>query len=344
MISKRKHIGILIVLLILLLIFSILVSALIGSVNLPIGTTVKVLVDHLPFISLDKTWDDGMETIIWDLRMPRIVLAIIVGAMLSISGVAFQGVLKNPLADPYILGISSGAALGAAISILFLNQGLYLGKFTISLFAFLGGILTLLFVFFITNNSLSQKNETIILAGVIAQSLAGAMLSFLIAISGDQMQSIVYWMMGSLANTDWLDIWVIIPYFLIGSIFIYANHQVLNLFSLGDKSANHLGVNVNRKKYSILIVASLLAAAAVSLVGIIGFVGLVIPHLVRIIVGPNHRVLIPVSMITGAIFLLWADTIARTIIPSRELPIGVITAFIGAPFFAYLLKRRVGRG
>lgn len=344
MIYKKKHIILLVGILFVFLLISILLSTIIGSVKLPIDLTLKILLNHLPFLEFDQVWTSGQEAIIWDLRMPRIILAIIIGAMLSLSGVVFQGVLKNPLADPYILGVSSGAALGAAIAILFFNQGLLVGKFTISLFAFIGGLLSLSFIFFIANTQLQQKSETIILAGVIAQSLGGAMLSFLIAISGDQMQSIIFWMMGSFANTNWLDVWVILPYFIIGTVYIFAHYKELNIMALGDRAAFHLGVDVNRSKYSLLFVASLLAAAAVSLVGIIGFVGLVIPHLVRLVTGPNHQRLLPVAMLTGAIFLLWADTLARTVLPSRELPIGVITAFIGAPFFAYLLKRYLRRG
>lgn len=344
MIYNRKHIILLLGILFFLLLISILLSALIGSVKIPIDLTLRIMLNYIPFIEFEQVWTDGQEAIIWDLRMPRIILAVIIGAMLSLSGVVFQGVLKNPLADPYILGVSSGAALGAAIAILFFNQGLLLGKFTISLFAFFGGLLSLSFIFFIANTQLQQKSETIILAGVIAQSLGGAMLSFLIAISGDQMQSIIFWMMGSFANTKWLDVWVVLPYFLIGTIYIGLHYKELNIMALGDRAAFHLGVDVNKSKYSLLFVASLLAAAAVSLVGIIGFVGLVIPHLVRLVTGPNHQRLLPIAMLTGAIFLLWADTLARTILPSRELPIGVITAFIGAPFFAYLLKRYLRRG
>lgn len=339
---KNNH-RLLLFFLIIVLISSVIISSLIGSVKMPIIDSVKILLNHLPFMSFEPTWTTGQETIIWDLRMPRIFLALIIGAMLSVSGVAFQGVLRNPLADPYILGVSSGATLGAATYILFFEQSSILGQFALSLFAFIGGLLSLGLVFIIANVKVNQTSETLILAGVIVQSFAGAILTFLIAISGEQMQEIIFWMMGSLSHADWIDIVILLPYLIFGSIFIFSQYRELNIMSLGEKAATYLGMDVLKKKIVILLVASLLAASAVSVVGIIGFVGLIIPHLVRIIVGPNHRVLLPISFLVGAIFLLWSDNLARTIIESREIPIGVITAFIGAPFFAYLLRGKLRR-
>ncbi len=330
--------------LILLLFLSVIMSLMIGSVHLPVDTTLSILINHLPFVEMEPYWSVGQETIIWDLRLPRIILSIIVGAMLSVSGVAFQGVLRNPLADPYILGVSSGAALGAAATILFLQQTLWASHFTIPLIAFIGAVLSLGFVMLLSNVKNQRGNETIILAGVITQAFSGAMLTFLIAISGEQMHQIIFWMMGSLANKDWIDILILIPYYLIGTIYLYIHYQELNLLALGERSAIHLGMNVERKKIFILMVGTILAASAVSIVGIIGFVGLIIPHMIRLITGPDHRKLLLISTLVGSIFLLWTDTLARTIVPSQELPIGVITAFIGAPFFAYLLRKGLRRG
>lgn len=326
-----------------LLLLSIIITIMLGSVKIPLSTTVQILLNHLPGISFEATWSDNQEAIVWNLRLPRVILAIIVGAMLAVAGVAYQGVLRNPLADPYILGVSSGAALGAAIMfVLFPNTGA-LGQLTLPLFAFAGGLVALGMVLLLSQNKGERQRETLILSGVVVQSLMGALLSFLIAISGDQMQQIIFWMMGSLANRDWFDVLVILPYFLGGSIYLYKQYRELNILALGERAAAHLGMNVERKKITILIVASLLATAAVSVVGIIGFVGLVIPHIMRLLVGPDHRLLFPTSILAGAIFLLWSDTLARTLLPAREIPIGVITAFIGAPFFAYLLKTRLRR-
>ena len=196
----------------------------------------------------------------------------------------------------------------------------------------------------LANHHGQRDRETLILAGVVVQSLIGAFLSFLIAISGQQMQQIMFWMMGSLANRSWLDVGLLTPYLSLGFLYLSLQQRDLNLISLGENAATHLGMDVEKKKIWLLIVDSLLTGAAVSVVGIIGFVGLIVPHLMRLIVGPDHRILLPSSTLAGTIFLLWADTVARSIIPLREIPIGVITAFIGAPFFAYLLKKRLRRG
>lgn len=327
----------------ILLLFSIVFSVMTGSVSLPLNITWQILLNHLPFINLDPTWTMAQETIVWNLRLPRVFLALVVGAMLASSGVAFQGILRNPLADPYILGVSSGAAFGAATSILFFHNSSLLGHLSLPLFSFVGGLLSLGFVLALSKQQGQHERETLILAGVVVQSLLGAFLSFLIAISGQQMQEIVFWMMGSLANRNWSDVGILIPYFLIGLTYLLFQQRDLNVIALGERAATHLGMNVERKKILILVVGSLLTAAAVSVVGIIGFVGLIVPHLIRLLVGPDHRILLPVSCLAGAIFLLWSDTLARTLIASREIPIGVITAFVGAPFFAYLLKSGLRR-
>lgn len=333
--------------LLIILLLSILFSVMTGSVSLPLPMTWQILLSHLPFpipfIHLDPTWTAAQESIVWNLRLPRVFLALIVGAMLSTSGVAFQGVLRNPLADPYILGVSSGAAFGAATSILFFRSSSFLGQLSIPLFSFTGGLLSLGFVLALSKQQGQHERETLILSGVVVQSLLGAFLSFLIAISGQQMQEIVFWMMGSLANRTWLDSAVLLPYFLLGTTYLLFQQRDLNIIALGERAATHLGMNVERKKILILVISSLLTAAAVSVVGIIGFVGLIVPHLMRLLVGADHKVLLPVSTIAGAIFLLWSDTLARTLIESREIPIGVITAFVGAPFFAYLLKSGLRR-
>lgn len=346
--SRSKMNPPIILLLLFLLLLSILLSVMIGSVRLPFDLTGKILLSHLPFLHIEPTWTQAQETIVWQLRLPRVCLALLVGAMLSSAGVSFQGILRNPLADPYILGISVGAAFGAATSILFFSHTAYMGhfisRFSLPLFSFLGGLLSLAFVLTLAKHEGQHDRETLILAGVVVQSLIGAFLSFMIAVSGQQMQEIVFWMMGSLANRSWSDVALLVPYFVIGILYLLLQARDLNIISLGERAAMHLGMNVEKKKVGILVMGSLLTSAAVSVVGIIGFVGLIIPHLVRLVVGPDHRVLLPVSTLVGAIFLLWSDTLARTLLASQEIPIGVITAFVGAPFFAYLLKRGLRRG
>jgi iron complex transport system permease protein len=325
---------------VIILLISTLITISIGSVPIPLGTTVKILIDQLPVVDIDRTWNSIQEDIILSLRLPRVFLAMIVGAMLGTAGIAFQGVLRNPLADPYILGVSSGAAVGAAGAILFINPSSFLANAAIPLFAFLGAILSLLIVFGI---AWQRKRDTVslILAGVVVQSFLGAVLSFTITISGTKLRTIVFWMMGSLAATNWREVLFLIPYLVFGFLLIYAFYRNLNILSLGEQAAQHLGMNVEGIRVILLVAASLLSAAAVSVVGIIGFVGLIVPHIIRLLVGPDHKVLIPASCLAGAIFLLWSDTIARTVIPSMEIPIGVITALAGAPFFGYLLKKKV---
>ncbi|MGE4274119.1 MAG: FecCD family ABC transporter permease [Desulfitobacterium sp.] len=328
----------------LLLLLSIVFSVMMGSVSLPLPVTFKIIVNQLPLINLDPSWSMAQESIVWNLRLPRVFLALIIGAMLATSGVAFQGILRNPLADPYILGVSSGAALGAASAILFFRASSFLGQSVLPLFAFVGGLISLAFVFSLSRQNGQFEREILILAGVVVQALLGAFLSFLIAVSGQQMQEIIFWMMGSLASSTWQDVLILLPYLLFGLTYLHFQKREFNVIALGERAATHLGINVERKKMAILVVGSLLATAAVSMVGIIGFVGLIIPHLMRLLVGPDHRILLPVSTLAGAIFLLWSDTIARTLLQSQEIPIGVITAFVGAPFFAYLLKSGLRRG
>lgn len=325
----------------LILLVSILITLSLGSVKVPFGITIKVLLNQLPFFEIEQDWTSMQEDIIVALRLPRVFLAVIVGAMLATAGAAFQGVLRNPLADPYILGISSGAAVGAAGAILLVNTtSVLLARIALPLFAFLGAILSLLMVFVI---AWKRKREAVslILAGVVIQSFLGAVLSFAVTVSGEKLRTIVFWMMGSLASGGWKDIFFLTPYLIICYLLIYAYYRNLNILSLGEQAAQHLGMNVERIKILVLVAASLLTASAVSVVGIIGFVGLIVPHIIRLIAGPDHKILIPASCLMGSVFLLWSDTLARTIIPAMEIPIGVITALAGAPFFGYLLKKRV---
>lgn len=324
-----------------LLLISLLTALSLGSVKVPFGTTFKIILSQLPLLEFAQDWSAIQEDIIIDLRLPRVFVAVLIGAMLGTAGVAFQGVLRNPLADPYILGISSGAAVGAAGAILLVNgASFYWAKIAVPLFAFGGAILSLIMVFVL---AWQRKRDpvTLILAGVVIQSFLGAILSFSVTVSGDKLRSIVFWMMGSLVSAGWSDFLFLLPYLVICFLLIFAYYRNLNILSLGEQAAEHLGMNVERIKVLILVAASLLTAAAVSVVGIIGFVGLIVPHMVRIIAGPDHKILIPASCLAGAVFLLWSDTLARTIIPAMEIPIGVITALAGAPFFGYLLKKRV---
>ncbi len=295
---------------------------------------VPVLSDH---VHIAKTWSSGEETIIMLVRLPRVMLALLVGASLAVAGVAAQAVFKNPMADPYILGISSGAAMGASLAVV-LGAVVFAGSLQVGAFA--GAILAAFLVFFIARTGNKIPVETLILSGVAIAAFFAAINSFMMYISGNSLQRIVFWAMGAFWNASWDDVLLVAPFAIVGTIIILAFSRDLNVLLLGDESAEHLGTNVNGLKIGILMVISLIAAAAVSVSGIIGFVGLIIPHMMRIIVGPDHRILIPASLLMGGMFMMTADTFSRMVIQPTELPVGIITALLGAPFFVYLLLRK----
>ncbi len=295
---------------------------------------VPVLNDH---VHIAKTWSVGEESIIMLVRLPRVILALLVGSSLAIAGVAAQAIFKNPMADPYVLGVSSGAAMGASLVVV-LGASVLAGSMEAG--AFVGALLAAFLVFTIARTGNKIPVETLILSGVAIAAFFSAVTSFMMYISGNSLQRIVFWIMGAFWNAGWNDIYLMAPFAVLGTIIIFAFSRDLNLLLLGDESAEHLGTNVNRLKIGMLAVISLIAAAAVSVSGIIGFVGLIIPHMMRIIVGPDHRILIPSSLLMGGMFMVTADTFSRMVIQPTEIPVGIITALLGAPFFVYLLLRK----
>lgn len=318
-------------------------------------SSVTVTVPTILHIILDKTLNMGWltdiakneEMIIWNIRLPRVLLAFCIGASLALAGAAFQGLLRNPLADPYTIGVSSGASLGAVLVLFFQVSIVGLGSFTLPVVAILFGLISLLIVFGLVRlSSKSLAIETIILAGIIVSAFIGSLVSLIISLSDrESMTQIIYWLYGSVGMRGWSHIQLILPFMLIGSFILIYHYRELNALALGEDAADHIGVDVKKGKTFVLIGASLLTGAAVAVSGSIGFVGLVIPHLVRLVTGPNHRHVLPLSMLVGGAFLILADLMARTIIAPKELPIGVITALIGAPVFALLLIReRFGKG
>jgi iron complex transport system permease protein len=323
-----------------------LLGLFISSVYFPIPVIFDVLLTKIVGLSiLSEETKKTAEMIIWEIRFPRVLLALFVGAALSLAGAAFQGLLRNPLADPYTIGVSSGAALGAVCVLYFQITISFLGSYTLPIIAIISGFITMLIVFTVTH--LSNRTlaiETIILSGIIVSSFIGAVISLVISLSSrEDISQILYWLMGNVGMRGWSHVKLLIPFFLVGAFLLLIRSRELNAFALGEESAGHLGVNVQRGKIHILVGASLLTGAAVSVSGAIGFVGLVIPHFIRLLVGPNHRHVLPLSMLAGGGYLILADLIARTIIAPKELPIGVITALIGAPVFAILLIReRIG--
>lgn len=323
-----------------LLIGSLIVSISIGSVNIPFSVVVQVLIEDWFGFEFDSSLNPMFANIILNIRLPRVLLAMLVGASLALAGAAFQGLLKNPLADPFTLGISSGAAVGAVVVLFFGVTIPFLGSFTLPIVSISFGFLTLLLViFFARILQRSMSAETIILVGIIISSFLGSLISLMIALTGEELRQILVWIMGSVAMKGTEYILLILPFFVIGFLLLFMNGRELNALAFGEETARQLGVNVQTRKILILLGASLLTGASVAVSGTIGFVGLVIPHLTRLVWGPDHRHLLPLSMLVGASFLTLADLIARTIVAPAELPIGVITAIIGGPAFALILIR-----
>jgi len=289
---------------------------------------------------------DPAATILWEIRLPRILLTALAGAALAISGACLQGIFQNPMADPYILGLSSGGALGAAIAITFGLDISLLGLSSVPLFALVGAMATALAVLRLGQTNGKIRPETLLLAGIAVNAFLSAIVSFLMTLNMERGtfggNSLYWWLMGGFYTANWVKVQSALPYVLVGALVILLYARDLNLLLMGEESALHLGVEVERAKKLLLLAASLTAAAAVSVSGIIGFVGLIAPHIIRLIVGPDHRRLLPSSALLGAIFLMVCDTLARTLLAPTEIPVGILTAFTGVPFFLYLLKRNRG--
>lgn len=320
----------------LFLILIILISITIGSVKVPPFRSIRILFQSI--LGLKGAGSETERTIILSLRLPRAILAGFVGAGLSVAGATFQALLRNPLADPYILGVSSGAAVGAIIAILL---GLSTSSLGLPLVSFLGALLTVLMVFYFGRQDGKIHPNTLLLAGVIIGSFLSALIMFFISVSQkEELHTIVFWLMGDFSFSNARAILIIFPYISLGILLLILRSRHLNLILSGEENAIQLGVEVERLKLFSYLSASLITAASVSVCGLIGFVGLIIPHSVRLIFGPDHRLLIPSAALIGASFLIASDTFARTILAPTELPVGVITAAFGGPFFIYLLKTR----
>lgn len=324
-----------------LMMFSIGIGVSVGSTSIPLSHSLAYIFHHLPFGDwiITPNWTETEATILAKIRLPRVFLGLLVGASLSLAGVAFQGVLRNPLADPYILGVSAGASVGAAVMLAF-GANLAFGVVTVPLVSFLGALASIVLVFWLGRMDRKLRTETLILAGVVVNSFLGAILTFtLTMVPGNKTQQIVLWLLGSLSLRDWKSGVILIPFFLLGLLVILAYSRELNALTMGERGAASLGVQVERTKWVLLLTASLVTAVAVSSAGIIGFVGLVIPHVTRLIAGPDHRLLTPLATLAGGIFLVLSDALARSLFSPLELSIGVVTAMIGAPFFAWQLHR-----
>jgi iron complex transport system permease protein len=326
---------------ILFLLIIIILAANFGIADISFKQTAFIMMSRIPiinkFISL-KDIKDTSELIILQLRLPRVILASLVGAGLSVVGTSFQGIFKNPMADPYVLGISSGAALGASLTIVFGVEVSLLGMSLITVTAFIGAVVTTLVVYNIARVGSKIPNITLLLAGVATNYLLSALISLIMIFNREQIEKIIMWTMGSLSTASWNQVLILTIVVLPSIAVLYFFHRDLNIMLLGEDSARNLGVEVEKVKKIILLISTIMIAAVVSFSGIIGFVGLIIPHTIRLVFGSNHKVVIPFSAIGGAIFLIICDTIARSLI-TAEIPVGIVTSLFGVPFFLYLLYK-----
>lgn len=325
------------------MIVSLLVAVTIGSVDLTVGEVYRVILFRLFGVGNPSLYGDGTATgdIVWYVRLPRLVLALGVGVSLSVSGVVMQAIVKNPLADPYVLGVSSGASLGATLAIM-TGLGSFLGSNFVGIMAFVGAFLVSLAVVALANIGGRATSVKLLLAGTALAALCSAFSSFALFIknSTGAVQAVVRWTMGSLAGANWNGNVVVLVVAAAGLAFFWTQHRTLNLMLLGDDSAITLGTDLHGGRIVYLLVSALLVGFAVYAAGIIAFVGLVVPHVIRMLFGTDHKKLVPLSALLGGIFLLWADVLCRTIIPKAELPIGIFTAMVGAPVFIYLMARK----
>ncbi|ALG68889.1 FecCD family ABC transporter permease [Beggiatoa leptomitoformis] len=322
-----------------LILFGVMgLSIAVGSINIPIETVIRILLAKLYFPVLLQDISDTQQVIIWQIRLPRVLVAGLVGAALAVAGVQMQGLFQNPLASPDIIGVSSGGALGAvtAISLGLTTQSLFFLPF----FAFIGAFVTLFSVYALASYHGRTPLTTLLLAGVACNTLIGAMMSLLISfawVEYEVARTIIFWMMGSLDSRLWIHVWLALPSFIIGLSIAMFYRRELDILLMGQETAYALGVEVEQVKRILLTSAALLTGTAVAVSGMIGFIGLVVPHIVRLLIGAKHQQLLPASALTGAVFLISADLLARTIHRPQEIQLGILTAILGAPFFLWLL-------
>ncbi|AYA23747.1 iron ABC transporter permease [Rhodococcus rhodochrous] len=325
---------------VLALFAAMLVGILVGPAGLTPGGVLLDIADRLPLVDVDSGLSTRQQAILWNIRMPRVVLGVLVGAMLAIAGAAYQGVFRNPLADPYLLGVSSGAGLGATLAIVVGGAAGFAG---VPIAAFAGGLLAVGATYSLGRTVGGSRSEVvIILAGVAVAAFANAIQTFFMQLHDDTLRQVYSWMLGRLSTDGWSDVVVVLPYVVVTVAIIALHRRTLDVMAVGDVEAASLGINPARVRLLLVCVATLGTAAVVSASGLIGFVGIVVPHAVRLLVGPGHRLLLPLSLLVGASFLVLADLLARTVMSPAELPIGVVTAAIGAPFFLVVLRRSRG--
>lgn len=344
---RQISFAVFLMLLVVLLVVALFWALSIGTVKLSLAQIYgAIMAQFTGGLSIEAPGQGPVHDIVWLLRLPRLVLAALVGAGLSVCGVVMQAIVKNPLADPYILGISSGASLGATAAIL-LGIGAFLGPNFVGIAAFIGAMVISLAVVCISNLGGRSSSVKLLLAGMALSAVCSAFSSFIVyfANNKDGIQTITYWLMGSLAGAKWDELAVIAPIVVLSVLFFWTQSRVLNLMLLGDETAITMGTDLHNYRQAYLLVSSLIVGFAVYSAGVIGFVGLIIPHVMRMLVGPDHKLLVPASALVGAIFLVVCDGLCRILIPHTELPIGILISMIGAPCFIYLMiKKTYGFG
>ncbi|MFZ5450198.1 MAG: FecCD family ABC transporter permease [Thermodesulfobacteriota bacterium] len=325
------------------LVLSVGMATGIGRMDVGWGIIGEVLLSKLGFQTgaVDRT----TEVVIWGIRLSRVMLSGLVGVALATAGVIFQGLLLNPLADPFTIGVSTGAAFGVAVLVMLGVGGSFLGLSPLPLGALAGALGALAAVLMLSREGGRMRKETLILAGIVVSTFLSALISLIKSLDEESLSAIVFWIMGSFSGRGWIHVGFLLPYLAVGLAVAAVYHRELDILALGEEQSHHLGVAVSKVRLKLLVGASLLTAGAVSVSGVIGFVGLVVPHLVRVLAGPSHGRLLALSALTGALILIWSDVLARVLLASgQELPVGVVTALLGGPFFFYLLKSRRSRG
>jgi iron complex transport system permease protein len=314
---------------------AVLVGLVVGPVPISAGDIARSALSRVPFLDVSSPLDAGQSAIVWELRFPRVVLGGLVGGMLALAGASYQGVFRNPLADPYLLGVAAGAGLGATLVIVSGRSG----EVLLPLASFAGGVAAVVAAYLIGRSvGGGRTTATLILAGVTVAAFFTAVQTFVQQRRTDTLNEVYTWLLGGLSTAGWRDVVTILPYVVVSATVLLLHRRTLDVMAVGDEEARSLGIDVTRVRLLIVAAATLGTAAAVAVSGLIAFVGIVVPHLVRLVVSSSYRVIMPLSLIVGAAFLVLADVIARTILSPAELPIGVVTAFIGAPFFALVLR------
>jgi iron complex transport system permease protein len=322
----------------LFLVAALLTGALVGPVHIGLLDALQSVAARLPFVHVHSPLSATDESIFWDIRLPRVVLGALVGAMLAVAGASYQGVFHNPLADPYLLGVAAGAGLGATVAVVYLPNGFGFHN-ALPPAAFLGASLAVALAYAIGRSAgRGSGGATLVLAGVTVASFFTAVQTYVQQQHSDTLQEVYSWILGRLPSSGWDDVEILLPYVAVSVAGILLHRRLLDVLSVGDDEAATLGVHVGQVRLVVVLCATVGTAAAVAVSGLIGFVGIIVPHAIRLVAGPSYRLLLPLSVLVGAGFLVLTDVIARTALSPAELPIGVVTAFFGAPFFAVVLR------